>query len=501
MAIRDSRVYYGVCQTAGGESIKDVVIQNPVFVEQGVLSYLDLEIGDKLIVRFVNGNSNPSPILHLSINDSGQNITMSNDTINGQIIIDTYDTVSWHTSCLVEFVYVWHSIGGYVDDQEQEVIEREKWWKIDRPKLGTSSRPGLLQAASTKSEMNNESDNTDFIVPTCNLTQQLVTEAIAAMGLQLSTSSTTGINTVTLRTNYSNKAIELPKIPTKTSELSNTGWYGRENEHFFTNIYNIAFIENGLGIGRRYYDKNNNAQTLVNFSPYSQSSNGDTNYCSVGYGGLYHYQNGTKDSSNNTISPEPHTNIYGKQIGIWFDVSDNMSIGTVNTKDNKNVYDSIYIFDKNKVTFKKDLYIKNNTIHCENLMIPHPTQAGELNIKQYVQHWVHNAIMVENITIGPVIVTKGSSIVKTSSTATETSNPAYPIPDKENYTPIAMGGFNLTEAEAGKYHPSRVYLWECYINKNANNKYELRYALFNTDSQDNHVYVKVRVLYRRNELY
>ena len=86
----DKHVYYGVCSTAAGVQVKEVVIQNPtLYIDSSTedVEVLDLNVGDQLIVSFADGNTNESPTLSLFIEELSNNIGISDNA--GRVVIDS----------------------------------------------------------------------------------------------------------------------------------------------------------------------------------------------------------------------------------------------------------------------------------------------------------------------------------------------------------------------------------------------------------------------------
>lgn len=346
----DSRLYYGICDTAADQPIKEVVIQNPVIISDE----LDLKIGDQLIVNFVKGNEVSNGIqLQLRAGDYYTSITYT----NAGIVNNNY---LWETESLIRFVYI-QSGNAILDDEEEpddelepeDTTEEEEeeiidtggnnqnyeppvdsenfseegedfstgenendgtvpintggfYWKIIEADLASIDKYGLVKLAT-------ESDNVQAIdsntVANYDLVKVLVKEAIDNLGIIWETNlegeeqwgkitliSELPENTSTLIEDEEEEEEEpidyktafIPKLITSTNELVNNG--DQESEA------GSKYIQTGDGFW--YFDIpndagigfKNNEENIITIKPYSYDDQLKNQYITIGERLLELYQ-------------------------------------------------------------------------------------------------------------------------------------------------------------------------------------------------------------------
>lgn len=484
--LRDSRVYYGVCTTAAETKIKEVSIYNPTFVEKDGQKYLDLEIGDKLIVSFTQGNTASGPALLLSIKDTAQNITISSDTQSGEVITGDGDSINWRTDVIVSFVFVYRGI--YGDDSSGETVTTYvKKWKVDnRTKVATNDYNGLVRIATSIDKVDSLAKN--YTALSAPLVQNLISTAISNMGITSTLDTSTGKRTIKLETNNTQKQVVLPKMPTMTSELSNTGNTNKENEHYFSNITNSGYLTEGLGLGYSYKGKDGKLHFMRSFAPYVEG-NGIT-FCSIGYGNLRLFQEGVRNASGKLVSNNPHTYISGQTVRLFFDKTGSLTIGERNIP--KNMLDNYYTFNNKIATFEKPLKV-NDRIYCKGITF---IDSGN-TITDFVNKKIDNALFRDPATAESIIYPAGSNVPdnKTYSFDKDYPNHLRLRVTKDNCRAIALAGYNIDQYSK-EYSPSKILVYECYLRREGNHDY-VYFGLRNLDTKKQRIKFTVHVLYKR----
>lgn len=501
MELRDSRVYYGTCPTAASESEKVVEVLNPVFID-GQNNILDLVIGDVLVVKFDNGNTNSNPVIRLKVKDLNNNISVSADTGLTALIKERYD---WAEQEIMSFVYTYtgSNNGEAVSENGVEVMPVSDESESENENTETSETI-VVDYAWKPIELPIASDdvygvtklitNIDNLIGNENqpVSYNVIQNLIENGSLGLIYNSENG--NLTLNTS-GNKTVNIPIPLTKTSQLVNDG--GGEGDRFWSSTINNYVNKSDLGIGYLYTPNTEGASQTVmkSFVPYGtipvDGFEKPVNIIRIGKDALNAYQTGIEIEEDVLVEPNPHVRLYGKNIGLAMDENGEVSIGLANVSSEPEAYDKKYIFTKDGATFKQDLnitedkklaskYIKYNGTELENRLTDFKVQ-------------VYNT---------PKLTYKASSgEPNNSENYTRDGKPddnlALKITDiPPGYRPIAMVGYNL-QSTGGEVHFAN--LWECFVLKSGDDYY-IRYGIYNSKAAAVTVWVEFKVLFVKDSL-
>ena len=351
----DKHVYYGVCSTAAGVQVKEVVIQNPtLYIDSSTedVEILDLNVGDQLIVSFADGNTNESPTLSLFIEELSNNIGISDNA--GRVVIDSRVDVDcnlmWEAGEMVGFIYTERN--------------NQTYWKMNTVGPAAEDRFGTVKIANSNTDVNDLDDQTAV---TYGLIKGLIRTSYEDLGLTWENSAEEGewgkvdliykntykkvdissgnpaslglyelVNETYVPTmdtsvvegkNYYTNVIDkatIPNIITQTGQLINNG-DGTNGSVYLKNNDDISFIEPGMGIGYVYNATEEEQEVVRNFIPYDPIVEKENNV-RVGYGSLEAYQSETADVDGNLIELNPSTWIYGKTIYNGMDEDGSLQI-------------------------------------------------------------------------------------------------------------------------------------------------------------------------------
>lgn len=481
MADRGSMVYYGTCDTAADEQVKVVSVVNPVLKGERLL---DLVIGDILVVKFDNGNTNTNPVIQLKITEPNQNISVSADTGLTTATEERYD---WAAQGIVSFVYTYiGSNNGAAFSEEgveitsensAEVVVNYAWKPIEIP-LASDDVYGVTKLITNEENLTgNENQPVSY-----NVIQNLIENSSGSLGLIYDSEN----GDLTLNTS-DNKTVNIPIPPTKTSQLTNDG--GGEGDRFWSSETNNYVNKIDLGIGYLYTPNEENASQTVmkSFVPYGtipvEGSEKPVNIIRIGKDALNAYQAGVEIEEDTLAEPNPHVRLYGKNIGLAMDENGEVSIGLANVLSEPEAYNKKYIFTKNGATFKQNLNITEN----------------KKLVSKYIEY---NGTELENrLTDFYIGVYKTEEITLPATKAANTGeddNRVFTISDiPDEYRPIAIAGYNMNSSGEQVHF---INMWECYIAKK-NDIYNIHYGIYNTSSSKQTLKnIEFRVLFVKSTL-
>lgn len=546
----DEHLYYGTCSTAKDERVKDVVIQNPtIYVDPAddTVKYLDLNTGDQLIITFEQGNENIAPSLSLSINESNQNIAISNGT--GRIVVDSRIDIDcsamWEDGETVTFLYT--------------VRNNQSYWKMTTPGPASEDRFGTVKIANSNTDINDLDDQTavtydlikglirtsyeglsltwedsaeegewgkvDLIYKNTYKKVDISSGNPASLGLYelvnetyVPTMDTSVVEGKNYYTNVIDKAT-IPNIITQTGQLINNG-DGTNGSVYLKNNDDISFIEPGMGIGYVYNVTEEEQEVVRNFIPYDPVVEKENNV-RVGYGSLEAHQSETADADGNLIELNPSTWIYGKTIYNGIDEDGSLQIGISNIPEN--TFTPLYIFNKNKADFSKSLTVPSIDTHrveTEDLLASNFSFDGNgvidgelevaslkvnneeitalikrlnpprtVTVEAYYGDLAPSANFFVKRIKSPVMSAERKGHFKISGNNSTHMQWAAPVID--GYSAVGIVGFNLDQ-NTDKDWASHGGVWECYYQKSTN---MIDFAIINWRDAAQAIYVFVDLLY------
>lgn len=523
MELRDSRVYYGTCSTAANESEKVVEVLNPVFID-GQNNILDLVIGDVLVVKFDNGNTNSNPVIRLKVKDLNNNISVSADTGLTALIKERYD---WAEQEIMSFVYTYtgSNNGEAVSENGVEVtpIDNESdeteiseivvvidyaWKPIELP-IASDDTYGVTKLIT---DIQNLIGNEDQPV-SYNIIQNFIENSLDSLGLTYNNNN----GNLTLDDN-GNKTINIPVPPTKTSQLINDGEpreQGEENtdDRYWSSRTNNYVMTKNLGIGYAYTPNEPNAsqQVMKSFVPYSTfrpsgyKASGDTvNVIRIGRDALQAYQNGQTD-----IEPDPYLRLYGNKIDLLMGADGIVGIGDCDISNGNTSYERDYMFEPDKATFNQNLIIKSTNGNNRKLVSKYieynGTELEDRLTNFYIKSYVTDVLSYPSADDGgwKSVATNCEKYRPTECTKSKSGASLWfeitNLPT--GYVPIGIVGYNLDEANVDSITstPSRMIMWECWL-VNKSNKYYFQCALTNSDHKKNSIKINYKVLFVKERL-
>lgn len=101
--LQDLTEIFAECSTASNTAIKSITLP----------SYITIEVGNKLSVKFAHENRYTSGAISISINSNPAKTIYA----NGQVTSSS-NTLSWYDNAICDFVYdgtYWHYLGNNVD--------------------------------------------------------------------------------------------------------------------------------------------------------------------------------------------------------------------------------------------------------------------------------------------------------------------------------------------------------------------------------------------------
>ena len=532
----DRHVYYGKCETAADVSIKEVIIQNPTYTKESINDvdtiYLDLEVGDQLIITFANGNTSVAPTLSLFVNDSNTNIGISGNS--GRVVIasriDINCNLMWEAGDLISFIYT--------------ELNDQSYWKMNVTSPATSEKFGTVKIAGEDADVATLDEQTAV---TYNLIKDLITDSDEALELDWEYSPEEGewgkINLTSNEVLIDD--VVIPQIIANVSDLTNDG-DGSPNSKFLTNNKDISFLNTGMGVGYSYNtieEEKIVEKTVRNFIPYDPTIIYEdepvvlnANNVRVGYGSLEAYQEVFVDENDNVIELNPSTWIYGKTIYDAFDEDGSLQIGTIDIP-NGHDFDPLYSFNKDSVNFTKPLTVPSitaaNDIDAESITTTgltvngytvisgNETVTGTLNAKglnvngEEITALITRLNPPRNVTVGDWLSSANAAqsgegdsnfIVRTVATPVLTAgssanylyndraNMEFTLPVWSGYSPIGIVGYNIDQYSSSD-RSWKAQMWECYIDRNAS---KIHTAIMNWDTKQTKILVYFYILYVRN---
>ena len=547
----DKHVYYGVCSTAAGVQVKEVVIQNPtLYIDSSTedVEVLDLNVGDQLIVSFADGNTNESPTLSLFIEELSNNIGISDNA--GRVVIDSRVDVDcnlmWEAGEMVGFIYTERN--------------NQTYWKMNTVGPAAEDRFGTVKIANSNTDINDLDDQTAV---TYDLIKGLIRTSYEGLGLTWENPSEEGewgkvdliykntykkvdissgnpaslglyelVNETYVPTmdtsvvegkNYYTNVIDkatIPNIITQTGQLINNG-DGTNGSVYLKNNDDISFIEPGMGIGYVYNVTEEEQEVVRNFIPYDPVVEKENNV-RVGYGSLEAYQSETADVDGNLIELNPSTWIYGKTIYNGMDEDGSLQIGISDIPEN--TFTPLYIFNKDGANFTKPLIVPSitaangidagpitttgltingnatvtNTLNAKGLkvngeeitaLIKRLNPPRTVTVEAYYGDLTPSANFFVKRIKSPVMsaVSKGHFKISGNNSA----HMQWAAPVINGYSAIGIVGFNLDQ-NTDKDWASHGGVWECYYQKSTN---MIDFAIINWRDAAQAIYVFVDLLY------
>lgn len=551
----DKHVYYGVCSTAAGVQVKEVVIQNPtLYIDSSTenVEVLDLNVGDQLIVSFADGNTNESPTLSLFIEELSNNIGISDNA--GRVVVDSRVDVDcnlmWEAGEMVGFIYTKRN--------------NQTYWKMNTVGPAAEDRFGTVKIANSNTDVNDLDDRTAV---TYDLIKGLIRTSYEGLGLTWENSAEEGewgkvdliyknaykkvdissgnpaslglyelINetyvptmdiSVVVGKNYYTNIIDkatIPNIITQTGQLINNG-DGTNGSAYLKNNDNISFIEPGMGIGYIYNATKEEQEVVRNFIPYDPVVEKENNI-RVGYGSLEAYQSEIADADGNLIELNPSTWIYGKTIYNGMDKDGSLQIGISDIPEN--TFTPLYIFNKNKADFSKSLIVPSIDTHrveTEDLLASNfsfdgnGTIGGELEVASLkvndeeisalitrlnpprdvtVADWYYMNDHPNKENANFIIRTIQSPPITANSVSCYTYNGRvnmeFPLPVINGYSALGTVGFNIDQYN-GSDHSWEAQMWEYYIDRDKN---IIHCAILNWDNRVTKIIFYFYILYVKN---
>lgn len=547
----DKHVYYGVCSTAAGVQVKEVVIQNPtLYIDSSTedVEVLDLNVGDQLIVSFADGNTNESPTLSLFIEELSNNIGISDNA--GRVVVDSRIDINcnlmWEAGEMVGFIYTERN--------------NQAYWKMNTVGPAAEDRFGTVKIANSDTDINDLDDQTAV---TYDLIKGLIKTSYEGLGLTWEDSAEEGewgkvdliyknaykkvdissgnpaslglyeiVNETYVPTmdtsvvegkNYYTNVIDkatIPNIITQTGQLINNG-DGTNGSVYLKNNDDISFIEPGMGIGYTYNVTEEEQEVVRNFIPYDPVVEKENNV-RVGYGSLEAYQSETADVDGNLIELNPSTWIYGKTIYNGIDKNGSLQIGISDIP--KNTFTPLYTFNKNGANFTKPLTVPSitaangidagpitttrltvngnatvtNTLNTKGLkvngeeitaLIKRLNPPRNVSVQAYSSDTTPSANFFVKRIKSPVMsaVSKGHFKISGNNSA----HMQWAAPVINGYSAIGIVGFNLDQ-NTDKDWASHGGVWECYYQKSTN---MIDFAIINWRDAAQAIYVFVDLLY------
>lgn len=550
----DKHVYYGVCSTAAGVQVKEVVIQNPtLYIDSSTenVEVLDLNVGDQLIVSFADGNTNESPTLSLFIEELSNNIGISDNA--GRVVVDSRVDVDcnlmWEAGEMVGFIYTERN--------------NQTYWKMNTVGPAAEDRFGTVKIANSNTDVNDLDDQTAV---TYDLIKGLIKTSYEGLGLTWEDSAEEGewgkvdliyknaykkvdissgnpaslglyelVNETYVPTmdtsviegkNYYTNVIDkatIPNIITQTGQLINNG-DGTNGSVYLKNNDDISFIEPGMGIGYVYNATEEEQEVVRNFIPYDPIVEKENNV-RVGYGSLEAYQSETADVDGNLIELNPSTWIYGKTIYNGMDEDGSLQIGISDIPEN--TFTPLYTFNKDGANFTKPLTVPSitaangidagpittteltingnatvtNTLNAKGLnvngeeitaLIKRLNPPRTVTVEAYYGDLTPSANFFVRRIKSPVMYAVSKGHFKISGNNSTHMQWAAPVID--GYSAVGIVGFNLDQ-NTDKDLASHGGVWECYYQKSTN---MIDFAIINWRNAAQAIYVFVDLLYVKN---
>lgn len=485
MSDRSGKLYFGVSNTDKEDQVKEVIIRNPGELIEGKL---DVEIGDELIVKFSNGNSNSAPQLLLKINDQSQDIEVTGEIPTITIsenpenidIITTPGYYEWDAQQLIGFVYVY---GDQISDGES--TNEVYYWKAFQIDKATDIKYGVTKVINNVELLEDNGDQpVGWDVITGYIDDSL-------LSLELGYNSSTGTISAKRPIDPSPATVNIPVI-TRTSQLQNDGELP-DSPNGAVYIENVNPWIRSTGDGLGYRVNINNVETHIpNFIPHGVSAGNQVLW--VGRGSMNLYQNGNKSEGI------PRAWIYGQNMRLGIDALDidtgddvsKLEIGGVDLPGGH--WYPWYTFKKSGAVFEKPLRLNDGL------------KIGNVPIKNYVDNevenhpfrlfhyaWIESAKLTYNANSSVPTISSPTSGYATVHHNKGSGNLWMNITDISGYTPLIVRAWNVNESTSGS--ADDFYVWECYLD--ITNK-QLQFGLKNTSNKKLSCRFKGYILYVKN---
>ena len=465
-----SRVFYGICNTARDESIKEVVLKN-----QNDISLIE---GDILTVYFVAGNDSSAPSLKLYNNSINNQNTIGEDTgIEIKTRSNTFENSSiWQAGETVLFCYTRES-------STSPSINNSYYWELIEGGAASTEEYGVTKLFSTEhfSEWLND---TSLEVNDDKALAPSMLKKLYQLLMGVDTESSTGgltwhpeetigeLDTLgTLSFSGASVPIIYPlkhtinqaigNIPTHTGQLTNNG-PGRNTGTGEVNELD-KFITSRLTNNLYFYG---DARTL--YTIHKDNNNEDVQVARI-----------VLDNGSNTV--------------IGGELSGNYQKGLILRGTTVTIQASSTSAAATTIT--SALTVKGNVKVDSGKQIDSPTiLEGGTNIQSRYQ----KKLYIGNIDTGTITLKANSSINSNNSGGGQRTTAVPNITTSGvTYTPIGVVGWNLNEGDGAvssgtEKTPSGCNIWEAYISGNT-----LHWAVRNFLSKPNRIKITFRILYQR----
>lgn len=525
----DKHVYYGICDTPAATDTKDVYIENPTIYMNDDEHFLDISVGDQLIVTFINGNTSSAPKLSLHVAEGDMEITFPTSSLH---IVDNNEDISFPTNTgrividsriNIDVSYLWEA--GDIIPFIYTLDLEETYWKVNAISHGTIDRYGTVRIASSMEDVQNGDDYTAI---GCGLINDLFSEEKDKYKLRW-VPNVIDNNWGDLSLIYNSNpeeilsTVHISKLIHNTGELMNNGDGSEPTnpyQKYLMNTEDLVLLNSEDGLGYKKDDEN-----IINFIPY----NDNTGSVKVGYGSLLEYQSNLDDSTDPTLYLD------GKQTYLRADDSGFIKLGTVQLTSDPEVFTEYARFGSNEITFSKPLTVPTATVNTLNIGQINGNNASSIyantitspNLKMRVngedvsiKTYIDNNLPPVNINLGFKTDTDwsyyGPSTNWVRSDAnfifrriqtklykmdggSNTGHEVESVPKINGYLPIGIVGWNIDRKDETKYNTGLVTVWEVFLTYDdiVNNpeQAKVRFAMHNHSSSTYEICLVIDVLY------
>ena len=462
-----SRVFYGICNTARDESIKEVVLKN-----QNDISLIE---GDILTVYFVAGNDSSAPSLKLYNNSINNQNTIGEDTgIEIKTRSNTFENSSiWQAGETVSFCYTRES-------STSPSINNSYYWELIEGGAASTEEYGVTKLFSTEHFSEWLNDTSLEVNDDKALAPSMLKKLYQLLMGADTESSTGGLNWVPavdegeleelgqLSLAGASISITYPlshffnqtigNIPTHTGELTNNGPGPNTGRGTVNDL--DKFITSRLANGLYFTEGSN--KTL-----YSMHEGGASVARIV-------LDNGSNTVIGGELSGNYQKGLILRGTTVTIQASSTSAAAT---------------------TITSALTVKGNVKVDSGKQIDSPTiLEGGTNIQSRYQ----KKLYIGNIDTGTITLKANSSINSNNSGGGQRTTAVPNITTSGvTYAPIGVVGWNLNEGDGTapsgtEKTPSGCNIWEAYISGNT-----LHWAVRNFLSKPNKIKITFRILYQR----
>jgi hypothetical protein len=493
----DKHVYYGICDTPAAVDTKDVYIENPTIYMSDDEHFLDISVGDQLIVTFINGNTSSAPSLSLHIADGDEEITFPTSTLH---IVDNNEDISFPTNTgrividsrvNIDVSYLWEA--GDIVPFIYTISLEEAYWKVNAIGHATINRYGTVRIVSSKEDIQ-EAD--DYTAVGYGLMDDLFDEEKDKYKLRW-IPNVVDNNWGDLSLIYNSNpeeilsTVHISKLIHNTGELMNNGDGSEPTnpyQKYLMNTEDLTLLNLGDGLG---YKKGN--ESIVNFIPY----NDNTGSVKVGYGSLLEYQSNLDDSTDPTLYLD------GKQTYLRADNSGFIKLGTVQLTPKPETFIEYANFGSDKITFSKPLTVPTATVNTLNIGEINGNNTSSIyantitspNLKMRIsgedvpiKTYIDNNLPPVNVTLGFKTDTDWSYygpstdwirpnanfifrkvrtreyLMKGGSNISGQNHPSERLPQIKGYVPVGVVGWNVDRPDNNTtWNSGLITVWEIFI--------------------------------------